>query len=110
VGVGLASAALLALFGGAGEAASGAVAGRRLIWPLAQLASGATLLVITLRAAVLGVLPAQVPLLAVLVPVVAIWLAFAFGVLLERVGVIGDEGGAPPLLRRHGLWLAVVTA
>jgi 4-amino-4-deoxy-L-arabinose transferase-like glycosyltransferase len=104
---------LLALFGtfrrGPGPDVA-LVPGRRLLLPLLQLVAGSALLVTTLRAAVIGVLPFQVPLLAVLVPAVCIWLAFALGLMLERLGVWRHDRGGLALWRREGFWLVVLTA
>jgi 4-amino-4-deoxy-L-arabinose transferase-like glycosyltransferase len=108
----LAVLALLALFGTfqrVPDPEVKLVAGRRLLAPFLQLAAGVALLVTTLRAAVVGVVPFQVPVLAVLVPLVCIWLAISVGVLLERLGVWGADRGGRSLWRREGFWLVVLT-
>jgi 4-amino-4-deoxy-L-arabinose transferase-like glycosyltransferase len=111
-GIVLAVLALLAMFGTfqrQPDPEVQLVKGRRLLVPLVQLALGVVLLVTMLRAAVVGVLPFQVPLLALLVPLVCIWLSVSVGVLLERLGVWGKDRGGVSLWRREGFWLVVLT-
>jgi 4-amino-4-deoxy-L-arabinose transferase-like glycosyltransferase len=87
---------------------AGVFSARTLLAPVLHGSGALVVFWAALRWAVLGVLPQQTWLLAVVVPAAFVWLVLAIAVAAGRLGFLSDP--ELPLWRRHGLWLLVLGA
>ncbi|MEY2936985.1 MAG: hypothetical protein RL033_7734, partial [Pseudomonadota bacterium] len=82
------------------------LSGRELLGPGLQALAALLTFWLALRLGVLGVIPAQSWVLALLVPGTFLWLVLALAVGAGRLGFLADP--ERPLWRRHGLWLVAL--
>ncbi len=108
VAIFLASAVTLLFVDTFRSVAADAEAGARSVAaPALNVVLAAFVLWLSLRLAVLGVIPAQTAVLAAAVPASFTWLVASAAVVLERLGFLAEPGRS--LLGRHGFWLIALT-
>jgi len=98
---------LLGTFDDAPDMVVGQTTLRDLLPRLGELLGSVVVFLVLLRLAVSGVLPKQILTMAVLTPVVFMWVVIAVFRTGRQMGVWNDDDGRT-LLRRHGFWLIVL--
>ncbi len=98
---------LLGTFDDAEDVVVGKTTLHDLLPRLGELVASVVVLIVLMRLAVAGVIPKQIITMAVLMPVVFMWVVIAVFRTGRQIGVWTDDDGRT-LLKRHGFWLILL--